>query len=74
MRKTCDLVTQGLSRSRGRALVDMEFRELLFEVGTTWLPNFLSRSTRRELVEMEFRELLFQVGKRGERTMFNDRK
>lgn len=48
MRKTCDLVTQGLSRSRGRALVDMEFRELLFEVGTTWLPNFLSRSTRRE--------------------------
>ena len=40
MSKTCDLVTQGLSRSRGRALVEMEFRELLFEVGTTWLPSF----------------------------------
>ena len=42
-------------------MVEMEFRELLFEVGTTWLPNFLSRSTRRVLVEMEFRELLFQA-------------
>ena len=35
---------------------------------------FIKEYAERELVEMEFRELLFQVGKRGERTMFNDRK